>query len=305
MVQQRSLSPRAWAELALLSLIWGGAFLTVRIALDEIPVFTAVAHRVAWAALLLWAIVWIRGDAIPRSARVWGALAVMGVLNNALPFSLLTWAQLYIESGLTSIFNAATAIFSAVVAAIVFRDERLTASRAIGVGLGFLGVVVAIGPGVLTGLDLRSTAQFAALGAAVSYALAVAWGRIQLSGLPPLSTAAGMLTCSSLIMVPVAILVEGPPRFDLAPITWISVGFYAFLATALAYVLYYRVLAMAGAANLALCTLMIPPVAIVAGAVVLGEALPPRAFVGFAILALGLLVLAGRIPLKSPRALFR
>ena len=289
----------------LLSLIWGGSFLSVRIALDEIPVFTSVAHRVAWAALLLWVVVWIRGETVPKSPKLWGALLMMGVLNNVIPFSLLTWAQLFIESGLTSIFNAATAIFGALVTTMVFADERLTPARAIGIGLGFLGVVVAIGPGALGGLDPRSLGQFAVLLATLSYAFAAAWARAHLAGLRPLPAAAGMLTGSSLVLVPLAIAVDGPPRFDLAPATWAAIAFYALLATALAYILYYRVLAMAGASNLLLCTLIIPPVAIVAGAVALGEALPLRAFLGFAILAIGLLVLAGRIPLKSPRTLFR
>lgn len=144
MALQKSLSSRAWIELLLLSFIWGASFLSIRVALYEVPVMTAVAHRVFWAALMLWGYVLIKGIPIPRSARIWGAFFIMGLLNNAIPFTLMAWGQLYIETGLTSILNAATAIFGVIVAAIVFPDERLTMNRAIGVLVGFAGVVVAI-----------------------------------------------------------------------------------------------------------------------------------------------------------------
>jgi drug/metabolite transporter (DMT)-like permease len=292
---QKSLSPRAWAELLLLSFIWGASFLSIRVALDEVPVMTAVAHRVFWAALILWGYVLIKGIAIPRAPRIWGAFLVMGLLNNAVPFTLMAWGQLYIETGLTSIFNATTAIFGVVVAAMVFSDERLTANRAIGVIIGFAGVVVAIGPENLMQFDIRSMAQIAVLLGTLSYAFAGAWARAKLSHLPPQIAAAGMLTGSSLIMVPLAFYLDGPPQFALQTNTWAAIAYFAIIATAGAYLLYYRVLSMAGSGNLMLCTLLIVPVAISLGALVLGETLAPRALAGFAILALGLLILDGRI----------
>ena len=295
MTAQKSLSPRAWAELLLLSFIWGASFLSIRVALDEVPVMSAVAHRVFWAALILWGYVWLRGITIPRSAHIWGAFFVMGLLNNAVPFSLMAWGQLHIETGLTSIFNAATAIFGVVVAAMVFSDERLTANRAIGVIIGFAGVVVAIGPAHLMQFDIRSMAQIAVLLGTLSYAFAGAWARRTLSHLPPQIAAAGMLTGSSIIMVPLAFYMDGPPQLALQGDTWLAIAYFAIIATAGAYLLYYRVLSMAGSGNLMLCTLLIVPVAITLGAVVLGETLAPRALLGFAILALGLLILDGRI----------
>lgn len=294
MEPQKVLSGRAWAELALLSLIWGGSFLAIRFALDEVAFVTSVAHRVFWAALLLWAIVCLRGLPIPRSLSVWGAFLVMGLLNNVIPFSLMAWAQLHIESGLTSILNATTAIFGVLVAAVAFRDEALGLRRAIGVALGFLGVSIAIGFDALLGLDPRSLAQLAVLGGTFSYALAGVWARKMLTDVSPMVAAAGMLTGSSLIALPAAFWLEGVPNLRLQPTTLLAIGYYALIATALAYLLYYRVLAMAGSGNLLLCTLMIPPVAIVLGAWVRAEALPPQAFAGFGLLAIGLLVLDGR-----------
>ena len=297
---QKSLSARAWAELLLLAALWGGSFLAIRVALDEIGFVTSVAHRVFWAALVLWGVVALMRLPVPRAPRVWGAFLVMGLLNNVIPFSLMAWGQLYIETGLTSIFNAATAIFGVLVAALLFRDERLTARRALGVALGFAGVVVSIGVETLTRFDPRALAQLAVLGGALSYAFAGAWARATLSGLAPQVAAAGMLTGSGLVMLPAAMLLEGPPDLTLQPGTIAAIAYYALAATALAYLLYYRVLAMAGSGNLMLVTLLIVPFAIVLGALARDETLAPQAFAGFALLALGLLVLDGRLLGRRP-----
>ncbi len=295
MTPQKSLSSRAWIELSLLGAIWGASFLAIRFALDEIGFLTAVAHRVFWAALALWVVVLAMRLPLPRDPRVWGAFLVMGLLNNVIPFGLMAWGQLHIESGLTSIFNAATAIFGVIAAAIFFADERLTARKLVGVGLGFLGVATAIGLDALADFDIRSLAQLAVLGGAMSYALASVWARKTLAGLAPQVAAAGMLTGSALIILPVAVTFEGVPTLALQPVTLIAIGYYSLLATAGAYLLYYRVLSMAGSGNLMLVTLIIVPFAITLGALVRGESLPTNAVLGFALLALGLVVIDGRL----------
>ncbi|MFW8592997.1 DMT family transporter [Cribrihabitans neustonicus] len=299
---QMTLSPRAWAELMLLGLIWGGSFLAIRLGLDEIPVVTLVLHRCGWAALLLWLVVLMMRLPLPREPRVWGAFLVMGLLNNVIPFALMAWGQLYIETGLTSILNAATAIFGVIVAALAFADERLSLRRAGGVALGFLGVATAIGLEQFAHFDLRSSAQLAVLGGALSYAFASAWARSTLRGLAPQVAAAGMLTGSTLVLLPAALILDGVPDPSLAPGTWGAVAYFSLIATAGAYLLYYRVLALAGSGNLMLVTLVIPPVAILLGALVLGETLRPQAFAGFALLAAGLLVLNGTPRLRRRRA---
>jgi drug/metabolite transporter (DMT)-like permease len=295
MIAQQTLSPPAWAELGLLSLIWGGSFLSIRIALDEIPFVTSVAYRVGFAALALWAVILWRGITVPRDPRLWGAFLVMGVLNNVVPFSLMAWGQLHIETGLTSILNAAAAIFGVLVAALVFADERLTLNRALGVCLGFLGVVTAIGLHNLRDFDLRSVAQLAVIAGTVSYALAGAWARLRLQGLRPEVAAAGMLTGSSVLMIPAALVIDGAPSSLPSLQACLAIGYYALIATAFAYLLYYRVLTAAGSGNLMLCTLLVAPVAILLGALVRGEALPVHAFLGFGLLAVGLVVLDGRL----------
>ena len=218
----------------------------------------------------------------------------MGVLNNVIPFTLMAWGQLHIESGLTSILNATTAIFGVLVAAIFLADERLTPRKLIGVGIGFMGVATAIGIGTLMQFDLRSLAQVAVVTGTLSYALAGVWARHWLAGLPPLVAAAGMLSGASLVMIPAALFLDGvvvPQN----PITWAAILYYALIATAFAYMLYFRVLGMAGSGNLMLCTLMVPPVAITLGAWIRDETLDPNAYAGFAALALGLVILDGRV----------
>lgn len=292
MSSQVSLSPRAWFELVLLGVIWGASFLSIRIALDTVPVMTSVLHRVFWASLFLWLVILYQGHAIPRGWRVWGVFGVMGLLNNVLPFSLMSWGQLYVPTGLVSILNAATAIFGVLLAALFFRDERLTPQRFVGVCLGFAGVTIAIGLRQFTSFSADNLAQLAVLAGTLSYAFAAVWARKFMTGLPPQVAAAGMLTVSAVLMVPVALAVDGPPSLLLPLQTWLAVGYYALIATAGAYLLYYRVLAMAGSGNLLLVTLIIPPVAIVLGTVLRDETLSPSAFAGFAVLAAGLVILS-------------
>lgn len=295
MTDQRTLTSRIWAELFVLGFIWGGSFLAIRLALNEVPFVTSVAHRVFWAASILWAYVWLRGLPLPKDRKVWGALFVMGLLNNVIPFSLMAWGQLHIPTGLTSVFNAGTAVFGVVIAALLLADERMTARKFIGSAIGFLGVATAIGLESLRDFDITSVAQLAVIGGTISYAFAGVWARITLAGLTPQVAAAGMLTGSSLIMVPAAIILDGVPSFHLSLTALGAIAYYVIFATAGAYLLYYRILAAAGSANTMIVTLLIPPVSIVLGAVVLSETLSPNVYAGLTLLALGLLILDGRV----------
>ena len=304
---QKTMSSDAWVSLGMLSVVWGCVFLAIRVSLDELGPFTVVAFRIVLALPVLWAALVLMGLRMPGGWRLWGAFAVMGVLNNITPFSLQAWGQTHIESGLVAIFNAATAIFGMLVAAIFMADERLTARKLIGTALGFAGVLTAIGWDALRGFDIRSLAQLAVIASTVSYAFAGVWARRHLSHLRPQVAATGMLTCSAVMILPIAYLTEGAPSLDLAGTTWIALGYTSIIATAGAYLLYYRVLALAGSANLMLCTLIIPPVAIVLGALVRDETLGASAYAGFALLACGLLVIDGRVlgrkrvPVAPPR----
>ena len=287
--------------MALLALIWGGSFLSIRIALEEVGVLTTVAFRVGFAAVALWAYVLWRGLPVPSDRGWLVSCLVVGVFNNIVPFCLIVWGQTHIPSGLAGILNASTVIFAVGLAALMFRDERLTAHKSIGVALGLAGVALTIGPGMLTSLDLTSLGQIAVLGASLSYAVAGIYSRRVHRGVRPEVVAAGMLTVSSLAMIPAAIWVEGVPTLDYALTTWGAVLYISLMSTAFAYILFYRVLQSAGAGNVSLVTLMIAPVAVVLGALVYGEALPPTAYLGLCLLALGMLVIDGRIFRVNPR----
>ncbi len=295
MTTQKTMSPRNWVELLLLALIWAGTFIAVGISVKEVGVFTLVAFRVIGGTVLLWAYVLATGLPIPKSLKIWGALLVMGLLNNITPFLLIAWGQSHIEAGLASILNGSTAVFGVLVAAAVFTDEQLTRNKIIGVTLGFIGVATAIGLSALKTFDLTSLAQLAVLGAGLSYAVAATWGRLFLKDLSPLVAAAGMTGFSGLIMGTLALRFDGIPSFNYTPATWASLIYMATFATAFAYLLYYRILSTAGSGNLSLVTLLIPPFTILMGSLLLNETLTSKAIIGFFILAAGLLIMDGRV----------
>ncbi len=278
-----------------LATVWGGSFFFAEIALTEAPPLTVALHRIFWAVPALLLAVWWQGLKIPTSINTWLCYLGMGALNNALPFSLIFWGQVSIESGLASILNGTTAVFGAVVAGIFLVDEPLTARKIIGALFGVFGVAVIMGLDALTNFDLHNLAQLAILGAALSYAFAGVWGKRFLSGHPPVMNAFGMLVGSSILMIPVAFLVEGVPVFNLSVHVWASLLAVALLSTAVAYLLYFEILTRAGSANLMLVTLMIPPIAVGLSSTFLGEELGREAWLGFALIAIGLSVTDGRL----------
>ena len=281
--------------LVLLAAVWGGSFFFGEVALREVPPLTITLHRVIWAVPILALIVLFKGIAVPRSLRIWGAYLVMGALNNAIPFSLIFWGQTKIESGLASILNGTTAMFAAVVAGILLKDEPLTAKKIVGAALGIAGVAFIMGPSALTEFNPGNLAQLAILGATLSYAFAGVWGKTALAGQTPLMNALGMLIGSTMLMIPIVLVFDGPPNLALSASVWGALLGMAALSTSLAYVLYFSILVRAGTANLLLVTLLVPPFAIGLGVLFLGEQMGLDAWIGFAIIALGFAVTDGRL----------
>ncbi|WP_265332509.1 DMT family transporter [Stagnihabitans tardus] len=275
--------------MALLALIWGGSFTANHAALSALPVMTTVALRVSGAALALWAWIAVARLPVPQGRRFWGDAALMGLFNNLLPFSLIVWGQTQIPSGLAGILNASTALFSVLIAALAFADERLTRNRIAGLVLGLVGVVVTIGPASLHDFDLTSLGQLAILGAGLCYGLSGAYGRARLKGIRPEVSAAAMLSVSALTLAPLALWQNGLPQFTAPSLA--AVLYLALIASALAYRLFYTILAEAGAGNLGLVTLLIAPVAVILGALLYGETLPPQAFAGLALITGGLILM--------------
>lgn len=282
-----------WLVLAVLSILWGGSFLFVELALQGLPVLTIVWLRVAGGAGLLALWLALFGPGFPKGRQNWRALGVMGLLNNAVPFTLLVMAQGQITGGLASILNATTPLWTVLVAHVFTRDERITKAKAVGLGLGFSGVLVIAGGGEAASL----WAVAACLGAALSYGLSGVWGRrFKAMGLAPLQVAFGMLASAALILLPLWVMIDRPWAMDLPAMRPLgAVAALAVLSTALAYILYFRLLAQAGAVMLSLVTFLIPASAIALGVVVLGEPVLPRHLAGLALILLGLLAMDGRI----------
>jgi len=283
-----------WLLLIALSVLWGGTFLFAEIALEEVRPFTLVLGRVGIAALILVVVVYATGHRMPRSWTAWLPFLIMGALNNLIPFSLIFWGQIEITGSLASILNATTPLFTVLLAHFLTRDERMTPGRLAGLALGIAGVVAMVGPAALHGLGLHLLAQIAVLGAALSYAFAGIYGR-RFRGQPPLVTAAGQVSATTLMMLPLALALDQPWAGTLPGVsTWAAILGLALLSTALAYILYFRILATAGATNLLLVTFLIPVSAILLGVAMLGERLYLEQVLGMLLIGLGLAAIDGR-----------
>jgi drug/metabolite transporter (DMT)-like permease len=283
---------REWAMLLTLAVLWGGSFFFNGVAVRELPALTLVWLRVACASATLLLVLNALGQQMPTHGRVWIAFIGMGLLNNVLPFVLIVWGQHRIASGLASILNSTTPLFTVVIAHLLTPDEKLTPLKGLGVVVGFVGAAVMIGPDALAGWDSGVLAQFACLAAALSYAFAGIFGRrFRRMGVAPLATAAGQVSASTFLLFPVMLLVDRPWALTMPhSTTWGAVLGVGLLSTALAYVLYFRILAAAGATNLLLVTFLIP-----VSAFVLGEQLKSEQFIGMALIGAGLAAIDGRL----------
>lgn len=286
-----------WALLLILGGLWGGSFFFNSIAMRELPPLTFVALRVVIAGLLLIGAMRVRRLPFPRSRAVWGVAFGMGVLNAALPWTLISWGQIRVPAGAASMLQACTPLFTVLLAHVLTPDEKLTGRKIAGVLFGLVGVAVMIGPEALGGLTRDLVSQAAIVIAAVSYAgAAVLSRRYAALGVAPLAAATGQVLCAAALLVPMAIAVDQP--WSLAPISlqaWGAVISIAAFSTALAYVLLFRLVATAGASNTSLVTLLVPVSAILLGAAFLGERLDAGQVGGMALIGVGLLVSDGRL----------
>ena len=303
---QRPMTGREWGLLTLLSLLWGGSFFFVGVAVKELPPLTLVTLRVGIAAAILWATGPLLGVRPPRTVRAAAALLVLGFANNALPFSLIAWGQTRLPSGLASILNAATPLFTVLAAHVLTKEEKLSDVKLAGTIAGLAGVAALLGPDLLTGVGANALAEFAVLTAALSYALAAIFARrMPALGLKPIDVAAGQATAAALLLAPFALALDRPwslPTPSAATLGCVLA--IAALSTALAYVVYFRILAGAGATNVLLVTLLVPATSVALGALFLGERLMARQFLGYALIAIGLAFIDGRAPGMLKRRLF-
>ena len=292
----KAMTPVEWSLLIALAIMWGGSFFFIGVAVEALPPFTIVMLRVGLAAITLNILLIATGSRLPISRDAWQAFLLMGLLNNLVPFALITWGQTHIASGLASILNATTPLFGIVVAHYFTTDEKMTGGRLAGVLIGLVGVVAMVGPEALQGLSSNLFAQLAVIGAAVAYAVSGVYGRrFKKLGISPMVSATGMLTASAIMMVPIAIWQDQPwllpmPSFPV----WAAVFGLAIISTVFAYLVYFHLLSTAGATNLLLVTFLVPVSAILLGALILGERLASIHFFGMALIGLGLAAIDGR-----------
>lgn len=296
-----TMSAREWALLLFLSVLWGASFLFIRLAMEDLGALTLVFLRTALAAGILYSVVKLRGMSMPTDKVLWQQIFVLGFFNNIIPFTLLFWSEIHISAGLASILNALTPLFAVLLAHYLGQNERITPNRLLGLFFGIGGVAVLIGPGLLATMfgtgdsGLVILAEIAVVVASLSYAMATRYGR-RFKEYPPLIIATGQVSVSALMSLPLALLVDHPfeqamPHWQ----TWLSVGWLGILSTALAYVIYFRLLSSAGATNITLVTLLAPVTAVLLGWLVLGEYLLPQHYMGMALIAMGLLAIDGRV----------
>ena len=276
-----------WLLLGTLAVLWGGSFFFIEIALRDLPLFTIVAARVGLAALFLTGYVYASGQRLPSSLTVWGRLIVLGALRATVPISLIVWAETQIDSGLASILNSTSPLFTVLVAHFLTADETLTPARALGVAVSMIGVAVLIGADALNGLGLEVLAQVAMLGATLSYGFAAVYGK-QFKGVSTVVSSAGMLAGATLLSLPLALVLEQPWTLRPSSLSIAAVVGLALLSTALAFIIWFRLIHSAGAANTSMVTFVIPIVGLVLGVAVLGERLELSSLLGLALILLGL-----------------
>ena len=291
----RAMSAGDWGQLVLLGFLWGGSFFFARIAVAEIPPLALVLYRVSIAALVLHLWLRVRGISFaPVLTRPYAFLC-LALLNNIIPFSLIFTGQKEIGAGLASVFYATTPLWTILVANLLTADEKLSAAKLAGVGLGIAGAAIMIGPGLLSGLGGPAWAKLAVVGAAVSYAFAVVYAK-RFKDIAPTVVATGQLTCAALLMTPIVFVLYAPHDIVTASATiWASMLALAVFTTAFAFILYFNLIASTGATNASLVTLLVPASAILLGALLLGERLKPLELAGMTLIMASLVIIDGRV----------
>lgn len=286
-----------WILLGALGLIWGSAFLLIKVAVASFDPFTYVWLRLSFAAAALVIILRLNGRRLALPLAVWAAVGLLALLNNVVPFLLFGWGQRHIASGLAAILQATTPIFGVLAAHFLTADERITPARLIGVVIGFAGVATMIGPQIVGDGGNRLTAQLACLLASLLYALAGIFARrFKALGVAPMELAAAQFVAGAILLAPVALAFgQSLTALPTSIAAWGAVLVLALFCSAFAYVLFFRLIETAGATNSMLVTLLVPPIAIVLGALVFGEQFGLAQIGGLLLIAAGLAAIDGRL----------
>ena len=286
---RQSFPPIAYVLLLVLAAIWGSSFLFIKIAVAAIPPITLVAARLVLAAAGMAVYLWAIGGRLPRDGAIWRDFVVIAVAGNVLPFALISWGEVVIDSGLAAILMAIMPLFSLVLAHFFTRDERLTPARVAGLCVGFAGILVLVGPDVLSGLGREVLAQIAVAGGAISYAVSNVYTRVRgVVTLPASVTSTGVLICAAVMAVPFSLIIDRP--WQLMPTTdsLIALVVLALVCTSLAYLILFRLITTTGATFVAFINYLVPVFGVIWGAVFLRETVQPGALAGLALILAGI-----------------
>ena len=292
-----------WLMLLGLALVWGSAFMFIKVAVAHFEPLTYVWLRVVMAAAALVVILRVSGKRLSLPLALWGSVAVLALLNNIIPFILFGWGQRHIASGLAAILQATTPIWGVLAAHLLTRDERLTPARLIGVLVGFAGVAVMIGPQLAADDGDHLLAQIACLFASFLYALAgIHARRFKAQGVGPMELATAQFVAGAVMLAPIALWVDQPWNGLTTSLSaWGSVAILALVCSAIAYIVFFRLIERAGATNSLLVTLLVPPVAIIVGGLAFGEQLGINQLGGLLLIFAGLAVIDGRLANRLAR----
>ena len=285
------------ALLMVLAALWGASYTFIKIGVETIPPVTLIAARTLVAGSILLAILKARGMTLPRDRAIWGKFLFQACLNSAIPFTLIAWAEQSVDAGLAAILNSTTPIFAFLLTALVTRHETVTARKLFGVVAGIAGISLIIGVQALGGLGAQLTAQLAIVAATIAYAGAAIFGR-NFQGLDPMLPAAGSLICGALILTPISLAIEQPWTLAPSPGSLLALAALAVFSTALAFVIYFRLLATLGTVSATAQAYLRVPVGVAIGIVFLGESLSSTAWIGLACVIAG--VAAMTMPARRP-----
>jgi drug/metabolite transporter (DMT)-like permease len=274
----------AWLVLFVLGAIWGASFFFIKIGVAEIPPFTFVLGRTAIAAIVLFTVLKLRGQAMPRSRQLWFIFGALGILNGVIPYTLITWGETHIASGLASILNGAMPLFTVLLAHYWTHDERWTAPKIVGVLIGFVGVVIVFVPELREGIQMEFWGQFAVVVAALSYAIATIVIRRSLRGVSPMVASAGQLGAAAICMAPLSLAFDNPLSLRPSMPALAALLTLALLGTAVAYILYYWLIERTGATRTSLVTYLLPIFGVMWGALLLREPITLESIAGLGLI---------------------
>ena len=284
-----------WLLLLVLGIMWGTSYAFIKLGVETLPTFTLIATRLLIGVVLLWTVVGLARESLPRSPRIYLHLAVMALINIVIPFILITWAEQSVDSAIAAILNGAVPLIVIVLAALTFHDEPITLNRLVGVVVGYVGVVVLVLPGLAGALGgSEVTGEVALLGSTVAYAIGAVYSRRNIRGLRPMIPAAFQVGFAFLIMTVLAFAFENPLGVAWNQNAVIAVVWLGLLGSGVAYLIMFRLLSRIGATATSQLAYLLPVVGIITGALMFGEQIDARVLAGTGLILGGVTLVNSR-----------